>query len=360
MRFTRGDAIAVQHYHPVLVEGAGTHSAATPDVRVGIVSWNTAQLLDRCLTSLPAALGDLRAEIVVVDNASSDGSARVARSHPGVEVRARGQNSGYAVAMNEALSGTSAPTLIALNPDTEAPPGSLAALAADLVQDPSLGLVVPTLVDGDGRPQRSIYPFPGILTALENGFVPPGLRRPWPVSRLRLRSSAGGQAGDDILRRQWAVGAVHCIRAAALAGRAPYCARWFMYAEDIELCWWLRRAGWRLAQRHDVAVVHHGNAAGQQRWGTGATLELRSLPNIYDWLWTDRSAALGRATAAVNVAGVSSKELALRLGVAAYRGRGPAADRWMGRAAELATLRQYHAAVLAGGPRGVDEPPPGS
>ena len=350
-----------QGYHPALmVEGARAHPSARPDVRVGIVSWNTAPLLDRCLAALPAALGDLRAEIVVVDNASSDGSVGVARSHSGVEVRSRGENSGYAVAMNEALAGTTAPILIALNPDTEPSPGSLAALASEFERDPSVGLVVPALIGGDGRPQKSIYPYPGVVAALENGFVPPSLRR---------RARAGGTVADPIRGRgyagrttfcadHWAVGAVHGIRAAALAGRDPYCTRWFMYAEDIELCWRLHQTGWRLAVRSDVDVVHHGNAAGRQRWGDRATLELRSLPAIYDWIWTDRSPALGRATAATNLVGVAGKELALRLGGAAYRG--PGSDRWHDRAAELATLRRYHAAVLSRGPVGVERPPNGS
>ena len=67
-------------------------------VRVGIVSWNTAVLLDRCLAALPAALGDIEAEVVVVDNASSDESASVAEAHPGVTVIRSPENVGYAKA----------------------------------------------------------------------------------------------------------------------------------------------------------------------------------------------------------------------------------------------------------------------
>ena len=128
-----------------------------------------------------------------------------------------------------------------------------------------------------------------------------------------------------------------------------------MYAEDIELCWRLHQTGWGLAVRHDVEVVHHGNAAGRQRWGDEEPLELRSLPAIYDWMWTDRSPALGRATAAVNLVGVAGKELALRLGGTVLRG--PDSDRRHARAAELTTLRRYHTAVLRRGPVGVERPP---
>ena len=95
-----------------------------PDVRVGIVSWNTAALLDRCLSALPAALGGLRAEVIVVDNASADDSVNVARGHAGVRVELQSENLGYARGMNLALAGSTAPVLLALNPDTEAAPSA--------------------------------------------------------------------------------------------------------------------------------------------------------------------------------------------------------------------------------------------
>jgi N-acetylglucosaminyl-diphospho-decaprenol L-rhamnosyltransferase len=314
-----------------------------PDVRIGIVSWNTAAVLDRCLTLLPAALGGLSAEVVVVDNASSDDSVDVARSHAGVGVQLRADNGGYGLAMNQALGGTEAPVLIALNPDTEPFPGSLRALVDYLGQHPKVGLVVPTLLGSDGEPQRSVYPYPGMGAALENGIVPPRWRRTSPPR------VADGSSGS--LHRRWAVGAVHCIRSAALAGQAPYSTRWFMYAEDIELCWRLRRTGWSLVSLRGVVVVHHGNVAGAQRWGEGAELELRSLPNIYDWVWTDRSPLQGRATAAVNACGVAAKGAALQL-AAALR-RGAMTSEWEHRAAELRTLRGYHGAVARHGPKAV-------
>jgi N-acetylglucosaminyl-diphospho-decaprenol L-rhamnosyltransferase len=333
-----------------MTEGAPVDATASyPEVRVGIVSWNTEALLDRCLASLPGALGTLRAEVVVVDNASTDKSAEVARSYPGVTVVVRATNAGYAVAMNEALEGSVAPVLLALNPDTELPVGAVARLVADLGQHTEAGLVVPALVGGDGRPQRSVYPYPGVVAALEVGFVPSGLRR---RGAARRRDGHGGDLG-----RRWAIGAVHCIRAAALAGEAPYSERWFIYGEDIELCWRLRRAGWQVRELPAVTVVHHGNAAGRQRWGEGAELELRSLPNIYEWLWTERSAALGRATAAVNVGGLVAKGLALRL--ASVVGSGGSGARRAQRAAELERLRRYHGGVLRHGPRYVEaEVPP--
>lgn len=311
----------------------------TTDVRVGIVSWNTAELLDRALGSLLDALGKLSAEVIVVDNASSDASVEVARSYPWLDVVENRSNLGYAKAMNIALAGTAAKTLIALNPDTYAPPDSLEKLVATLGEDSRIGLVVPRLVDADGLPQRSAYPYPGLVQALETGFVPRRWRRGEP-----------GRDGASMreLSGRWAVGAVHCIRRAALGEDPPYSTRWFMYVEDIELCWRLEKAGWRVVMRDDVDIVHHGNASGVQRWGDGAALELRSLPNIYEWLWSERSPIQGRATALANMLGTEMKRAAL--GTMALTAKGPRAHSRKRRADELARLVAFHARVLRDGP----------
>jgi len=121
-----------------------------------------------------------------------------------------------------------------------------------------------------------------------------------------------------------------------------------MYVEDIELCWRLERAGWSSLLHQDAVVVHHGNAAGAQRWGEGAGLELRSLPNVYEWLWSERSPRQGRATALTNALGVGTKRRLLQLG--AMVSRRPGSDRMRARADELLKLAKYHAGVARDGP----------
>jgi N-acetylglucosaminyl-diphospho-decaprenol L-rhamnosyltransferase len=306
----------------------------TVDVRVGIVSWNTADLLDRALGSVGEALGALSAEVVVVDNASTDSSIDVARSHEGVEVVVNEQNVGYARAMNRALADTQARTLIALNPDTEPPPGSLEKLVHTLDDHPGTGLVAPVLVGSDGAPQPSVGRYPGLLQALENGFVPP---------RWRRGEGAGHTSSLWPLRHRWVIGAVHCIRRAALGTDDAYSTRWFMYVEDIELCWRLEKRGWRNLVRGDVVVLHHGNAAGAQRWGEGVPLELQSLPNIYEWLRTDRSPTQARATALANFVGIEMKRAILRT-LGALRGEG--ASHLNERSQALRALAAYHGKLL--------------
>ena len=269
------------------------------DVCIGIVSWNTADLLDRCLAAVPAAVGDLDAEVVVVDNASTDASAAVARRHPFATVIVNAENVGYARAMNQALAGSDAPVLLALNPDTEAPPGSLAALVAELDERPGTGLVVPRLLNRDGSTQHSVYRFPSAAVAAAVGFTPRRLQARGLGRRMWLEGFA---PHDEAGAVDWAIGAVHAIRATALDGQPPYSERWFMYVEDLELCWRLHQRGWEVRLCPEVTVPHVGNAAGAQAWGS--TRETRYWLATYDFLRSARGPWRTRGLATVNVLAV--------------------------------------------------------
>jgi GT2 family glycosyltransferase len=317
------------------------------DVRLGIVSYNTADLLGQCLDALPAALAGVDAEIVVVDNASRDGSAEVAEAR-GVRVVRSAENLGYARGMNRALGGSDAPVLVALNPDTLPPPASLATLADRVLADPDLGLVMPRLLNTDGTTQHSAYRFPSPLVALATG-LPTAMQRGAIGRRLWLEAAPKPDEPTDV---DWGIGAVHVFRADAIVGRpAPYDERWFMYVEDLELCWWLAEHGRRCRLESDVVVPHVGNAAGAAAWGAGRGR--RWLRATYDWYARDRGRWAARGWAAANVAAVlsqASQQLVWGLlpGRAEHR-------RW---AREIGAALPVHArAVLT--PPTADNSPPG-
>ena len=316
-------------------------AAGRPAVRVGIVSWNTAGLLERCLLSLPAALSRSDAEVVVVDNASSDGSADVAAAH-GRVIRNRA-NVGYARAMNQALAGGGADVLIALNPDTQPPPGSLDTLVDRLLADPGVALVGPKLVGPDGAPQWTARRFPSVGGGLA-GCLLPGRAQGNRLGRHFGLEHAEQPAGPTDV--DWVIGAVHVIRAAAVAGRAPYDERWFMYVEDIELCWWLARRGWRRRYEADVVVPHVGNAAGGQAWGD--EYMGRCFDAIYDWYERDRSRVGVRVLALLNT-----------IRVATRTGAGVLARRPDEHLAALRRELPHHARVVRHGAPAVAGPPRG-
>lgn len=312
----------------------------SPDVRVGIVSWNTASLLDACLASLPAALDGLEAEVVVVDNASADDSVAVAGRHPGVAVVAGTENVGYARAMNRALAESAAPVLVALNPDTVCPPGSLAALVASLEAHPDAGVAAPRLVHPDGSVQHAVYRFPSLRVAAAVNLLPGPVHGRLFGRRLWLEGHA---PHDTPAYVDWAVGAVHAIRAAALGGEPPYRERWFMYVEDLDLCWRLARRGWRTWFAADVTVTHVGNAAGARAFGSSRTQ--RWLEATYDWYRAERGTAAARTWAALNLLGAATKAVGTRLAIAAHLPGRARRDWWY---RELRRTIPVHARALRG------------
>jgi N-acetylglucosaminyl-diphospho-decaprenol L-rhamnosyltransferase len=319
------------------------------EVCVGIVSWNTAGLLDRCLAALPAALDGLDARVVVVDNDSSDGSAEMAARHLGVTVIRNSANVGYARAMNQALAGTDAPVLIALNPDTEPDPGSLGLLVDRLLADPTVGLVTPRLLNSDGTEQHSVYRFPSPSVAAAVGFLPRRWQRGAAGRRFWLEGFADHGRTTDI---DWAMGAVHVIRSAALDGQPPYSERWFMYVEDLDFCWWLDQRGWRRRLEADVAVRHVGNASGVQAWGDARTA--RWLEATYDWYRLAKGRLAMTAWAIVNVAALVTL-VARLLTVSSVRPDGRALARAQAR--QFLRVLPQHLRILVCGPRIVTDRP---
>ncbi|MCU1428370.1 MAG: pimA 3 [Actinomycetia bacterium] len=289
-----------------------------PDVRVGIVSWNTAECLGQCLDALPAALAGVDAEIVVVDNASSDDSTEVAAARPWVRVVRNTDNLGYAKAMNQALGGTDAEFLLAVNPDTVCPPGSLSALVTYMRANADVGLVAPRLLNADGTLQHSVHRFPSVREAGVMGFVPPPLRPGWIGEHWWLEGSADAEH-EKVVDIDWVIGAVHCIRAQAIEGALPYNERWFMYGEDLERCWQLHKRGWRVVLLGTIAVIHIGNVAGEKAWG--AARESRWLESMYDWYATERGVREAQVFALVTILALFTK-LTVARGLIRLRSRG--------------------------------------
>ncbi len=310
-------------------------------VRIGIASWNTADLLDRCLRALPGAVSGLDADIVVVDNASSDDSAEMVRRHPDVTLITNDANVGYARAMNQALmhhtAGELPEVLIALNPDTVPPPGSLRALVECLLADPAVGLVAPRLVNEDGSLQHSVYAFPSPLLTFIVCTVPWRLQRGPLARHWWLEGRAPHDRAGDI---DWAIGAVHVMRASALA-TPPYCERWFMYAEDMDLCWRLHLAGWRRRLEPAVEITHVANASGRQAWGEGRTQ--RWWEASYDWYRLRRGVPAVHRWATMNTLGAGKMLGQARLRRRVQGARAPAET--TNRIAELSAVMPTHRAM---------------
>jgi GT2 family glycosyltransferase len=273
-----------------------------PAVVVAIVSWNTRDLLDRCLRSLEGT----GAEVWVVDNASSDGSAAMVRERfPSVRLVASEQNLGYGAAVNLVAARTSSPWLAPANADVALRPGALERLVAAGEADPGAGVIAPRLVLPGGVTQHSAWAFPTIPAALLQNLgtliVPRAI-----AERMALR----GAWGPDRARRvPWAVGAFLLVRRAAWDAAGGFDAAQWMSAEDLELGWRMREAGWATRYEPRAVVDHEESAATSSVWGERLPVHWQRC--AYAWMVRRRGRPRTVAVGLLNLGG-SGLRLLLR------------------------------------------------
>lgn len=232
------------------------------DLSVCIVTWNTRELLARCLRTLQAAHGSLRVQTVVVDNASADGTAQmVAEKFPQVQLIANAQNRFYAAGNNQALQAAQAPLKLLLNSDIEVPPDGLEALVAFMAQHPQAGAVAPRLVYPDGRLQRSCRTFPDPDIVLYQAL---GLSRLAPNSRIfgKYKMTWWDYADERPVDQPMASALL--VRSEALEQVGVFDEQFPMYFNDVDLCRRLWDGGWEVWYTPQVSYVHHHGASTRQ------------------------------------------------------------------------------------------------
>jgi GT2 family glycosyltransferase len=234
-----------------------------------IVSYNARADLDRCLASLKAEPPRTPHEIVVVDNASTDGSVDAARQ-AGVRVIAQTSNVGFAVANNVGIRATRGDLVLLLNSDTIVHAGAIDRLVAELENNPDTAVVGPRLVDGSGRAELSFGSMIGPLNE-------------WRQKRL----VTGDVARIDALTRvaqtpDWVSGACLLVRRADAEAVGLLDERYFMYTEDVDFCAAIRARGRRVRFTPSVEIVHlRGRSAAAAPAATQAAYE-RSRIAFYD------------------------------------------------------------------------------
>ena len=232
----------------------GADRAGAVDLSIVIVNWNTAGLLADCLDSLPAACGDLACEVLVVDNASRDGSADMVRDRfPGVTLLEGGGNLGFSRGNNLAFPRCRGAFVLLLNPDTVCPAGSLAGLVRFARGKARLGAAGPLLTDAAGRPTITWGWFPHPRHHWL-GFLDPARRlRGGPWGARVVHVPARGEPSRVV---DYVAGACLLAPREALAAVGPLDERFFMYFEETDWCLRARAAGLDVWYCADVEVVH--------------------------------------------------------------------------------------------------------
>jgi len=210
------------------------------DVSIIIVSFNARADLERCLASLRDAPPARSHEIVVVDNASTDGSLEAARRFPNVRVVEAGANRGFAAGNNIGIRASTGTNVLLLNSDTVVPRGAIDALLSALDQHPAVAVVGPRLVDGEGRAELSFGPMTG------------------PMGHFRQKLAA--RQTEALTRREqypdWVTGACLLVRRADADAVGLLDERYFMYLEDVDFCAAIRARGRQILFTPAVEITH--------------------------------------------------------------------------------------------------------
>lgn len=223
-----------------------------PRVSVVIVTWNGRDLLERFLPSV-LATDYPNLEVVVADNASTDGSAEWLReAHPEVIVVRHPDNWLFARGNNAALEAATGDLICFLNNDVEVPPGWLRPLVGAL-EDASVAAVQPKLLQHD---DRTLFEYAGG----SGGFLD-ALAVPFTRGRILDTLEADRGQYDDARDVFWATGAAMLVRRAAFEDAGGFDESFGMHQEEIDLCWRLWRRGWRVRVEPSSEVYHLGGAS---------------------------------------------------------------------------------------------------
>jgi GT2 family glycosyltransferase len=236
-------------------------SSAQPTVAIIIVSFNTREMLRGCLAHLRDQEGDQALQVIVVDNASRDGSAdMVALDFPDCTLVRSAINLGFAAANNLAFGLASAPYLVLLNPDALLQPGALKKSIAHMESTPRAGLAGGLLQDLSGQLQPSGRLFPSLLNEL---LMLSGLAARYPASRFFGRFDRTWADPKQAAQVDWVPGAFSIIRRSALDLSGGFDECFFLYYEEVDLCRRVAQAGYEIWYWPDVVIEHIGGASSK-------------------------------------------------------------------------------------------------
>jgi GT2 family glycosyltransferase len=232
----------------------------SPDERMAVVvvNYNTCPHLYACLETVRA---NGPSEIVVVDNASSDGSADMVRSdYPEVILVSNPGNVGYGTAANQGIAHCRSKYVLLLNSDTRLKNGAVRELSDYLDQEPRVGIMAPRIVGFDGKPQEAAFPPLSPINVLVQETM---------LSRLTcyvppLRDYYHPSSEDRPRAVDWVLGAATAVRREAFESVGGFDEAFFMYSEETDLCYRVRRDGWEVHFAPVTTVMHAGGASTRQ------------------------------------------------------------------------------------------------
>ena len=219
------------------------------DLSVIIVNWNTRDLLVRCLNSITQATQRMKAEVFVVDNGSSDESGRTVKERFSEVILIENEtNLGFAGANNQVLRRSKGDYLLLLNPDTQVKEGAVQKLISLMEAHPDVGITGVQLLNSDGSKQNSFANFPSLATELLNKSF---LRWLFPK-----RFPGKGRDYPEPIEVDSVIGACMMVRRDALDQVGLLDEDYFLFLEETDWCYRMKRAGWKIYHVPQTEVYH--------------------------------------------------------------------------------------------------------
>lgn len=247
------------------------------DLSIIIVNYNSGRDLDCCLDALAVAAVPGRHEVIVVDNASHDGSEVIAiQPHLDVAMHRNMTNIGFGAGVNLGVSLAKGRYLLILNPDVRVHRDSIATLMRYLDVHPDAGLCAPKLLNEDGSLQYSCRTFPSVGTIIFRRTV---LNRWFPDAKIVRRHLMTDWDHRTTREVDWVLGAAMLLRREAFVTSTVIDERFFLYFEDVDLCRRLSLAGWRVVYHPEGVMTHSHHRASARGWMTRSRFE-----HLWSWV----------------------------------------------------------------------------
>ena len=259
------------------------------DLAVVIVNYNTGAYLTWCLASLAEHRGDVAMDVLVIDNASHDGSHRAAvAAHPWARLIENPTNVFLSPAWNQGVRETQAPFVLLLNPDTQWWSGTLAGYVGAAREHPRAGIVGPRVLNPDGTVYASGRSFPGVLDAVGHAFLGPVA----PGNRFTRRYQLDGWDRASEREVDWVSGCCMLMPRAALQQVGPFDEAFPLYGEELDMASRLRDAGWSVRFTPVAEVIHEiGVSTGRSR-----RMLVMHSDSVYRYYRTHRAGGWRRLT----------------------------------------------------------------
>ena len=261
------------------------------DVSTIIVNWNTCEILRNCLVSIFASTKDVEFEVIVIDNASSDGSVDMVKSEfPQVEIIVNTENRGFAAANNQGITIARGRYVLLLNSDTVVLDNAIDEAVAFADTHPEAAVVGCRVLSPDRSLQPTCFMFPSLLNHLL--FVT-YLYKLFPRSKLFGREQMTWWNRDKAKEVDVVTGCFMLVRKTAIKQVGEMDTRFFMYAEETDWCYRFRKAGWKNMFTPSAQIVHLGGASANKHGSQRAMIIDKSYIRFMFKHWPIWKAKMG-------------------------------------------------------------------